>query len=134
MPFVLLRLSAELCHKFFFVYNKAFVRAFADLLVLVGGGNFKTSLRPLTAVSVAVAVTFLPMPVAASCVIFTKVPTLVDSSSRQGSTALQAACSISAIMLGVAKTCRLPLPMASAVLVSRTMVSAVPVRPGLILA
>ena len=43
---------------------------------------------------------------------------------------MQAACSIRAIMHGVAKTCRLPLPMASAVLVSRTTVSAVPVRPG----
>ena len=46
MPFVLLRRSAELCHKFFFVYNKAFVRAFADLLVLVGGGNFKNKFAP----------------------------------------------------------------------------------------
>ena len=46
MPFVLLRRSAELCHNFFFVYNKAFVRAFADLLVLVGGGNIKNKFAP----------------------------------------------------------------------------------------
>ena len=52
-------------------------------------------------------------------------PTLLVEESRHGRIALQAACSIRAIMAGVAKTSRSPLPITAATLVVSTIASLV---------
>ena len=90
----------------------------------------KESARRSTAVSVASAHTRIPTGVAAVCLRSRAVPTEVCPSGSASARAAQAAASISAARAGVANTRRLPLPIARAVLVSFTVLSAWPVRPG----
>ena len=60
------------------------------------------------------------MGVALRCFTFIQVPTVPSSGEREGATAVQAACSMRAIITGVAKTSSVPLPTVLAVSVSVT--------------
>ena len=83
----------------------------------------------MTPVISAVAVTVSPTGVAASWLMSSLVPTVVSPSLRNGATALQAASSMRAAIIGVANTGSEPLPTATARLVSSTCTEAVPLLP-----
>jgi len=72
------------------------------------------SFRPSTPISSAVAETVCPMPVGLMCEAAICPPTVVQSSSRLSATQSMAAFSISANIIGVARTLRSPLPTAHA--------------------
>jgi hypothetical protein len=94
-------------------------------LTLSRAVTVNSMVRPLTFAILAVAVISLPIRLAAVWVTFICTPTEVCPGVRRPAKQAQAACSINAIIMGVANTSRLPLPTALAVLPSSTTTWAV---------
>ena len=91
----------------------------------------KSSFRPSTAVSVAVASISAPKADGFMCVVFISDPTVVEPSGKNGATAFIAAFSMSATIDGVANTLRPPEPTADAQLSNVTVTLLVCVNPSL---
>ena len=92
-----------------------------------------TSLLRSTSTSSVSQVAVIPTGVADVCAISRCVPTVLVPSSRKGPTLSLAVCSMRAIMAGVAKTGRFPLPRAIAVLDSVTSTDLLPLIPVFIM-
>jgi len=91
--------------------------------------NSNSIYLPFTEIIVAVALILEPRGLAAVWFMFIAVPTDVNPSSKVSDKTLHAARSISAIIIGVANTSKLPQPIAFAVLVFSTVTVTVAVFP-----